>query len=425
MSVGDIALMDKGGIQYVPSSRPGGDRTGTCGVHRCCRQLLLYDAFGVDRGVAGEVSSLYRFATKRLNTDLRLYHFKARSYEALNGRFISMDPLHHISAFPPYSFALSTPLVLADPTGMRPVPPGTECYIDPIAGGIVCRPDTPPPGYGPPPIPTPARYSVMLRNMRELQLALIAMCPPVHVWNGPPACPKATGCDPDVCESEAYRIAKDVSSAVFDLWLSGEHDCGAWEQAVQNALEFLRDLPADAARQTCFSFKHVGGGRRRKPVQLVGPRANRRTQLDGCFPTGGTITTNVMNQTDSGPLALAGRARDCPCRATRLGSDHEHTNKKVWASLMEDITYTGQGHAMGIPRIRRWPLRTLSGLMFTVLVALVFSFTVVRRPPTDASERDLRETELREFAYAMSLEDLKLPLLRVSMKMYGGSMAGS
>ncbi len=256
-SVGDIALMDKGGIQYVPQADQAGTELVPVGVHRCCRQLLLCDAFGVDRGVAGEVSSLYRFATKRLNTDLRLYHFKARSYEALNGRFISMDPLHHISAFPPNSFALSTPLVLANPNGVEAGAAGDGVLYRPY-----CRRHCVPSRHASAGVWPPTHsYSCSVprdapEHEEELQLALIAMCPPVHVWNGPPACPKATGCDPDVCESEAYRIAKDVSSAVFDLWLSGEHDCGAWEQAVQNALEFLRDLPADAARQTCFSFKH-------------------------------------------------------------------------------------------------------------------------------------------------------------------------
>ena len=78
-SMGDIALMDKGGgSTYVPIS----DQVGTVWVlldsTGAVANSYSYDAFGVGGGVTETIANRYRFGTKRLDADSGLYHFIAR-----------------------------------------------------------------------------------------------------------------------------------------------------------------------------------------------------------------------------------------------------------------------------------------------------------------------------------------------------------
>jgi RHS repeat-associated protein len=116
-SVGDIALMDKGGTPYVPVADQVGTTWGLLDSNATIASYYEYDAFGVSRGVSESVSNLYRFGTKRLDADPGLYHFIARQYEADLGRFGSRDPLgpypQHL-----YEYCRDAPIGRVDPTGL-------------------------------------------------------------------------------------------------------------------------------------------------------------------------------------------------------------------------------------------------------------------------------------------------------------------
>ena len=100
VSVGDIALMDKGAAGvYVPISdqvgtiwdllNPGASKANDYG----------YDAFGVGRSVSESLPDRYRFGTKRHDSDSALYHFVARQFQSRIGRFSASDPVR-LGSFP-------------------------------------------------------------------------------------------------------------------------------------------------------------------------------------------------------------------------------------------------------------------------------------------------------------------------------------
>ncbi len=126
-SVGDIALMDKGGgSTYVPIS----DQVGTVWVlldsTGAVANSYSYDAFGVGGGVTETIANRYRFGTKRLDADSGLYHFIARQYLSSAGRFMGRDQSGDGAG---YVYVRQNPLVWADPDG--------EPLLLIVVGGVV------------------------------------------------------------------------------------------------------------------------------------------------------------------------------------------------------------------------------------------------------------------------------------------------
>jgi RHS repeat-associated protein len=128
-SVGDIALMDKSGTPYVPVSDQVGTTWNLLNSAASKANSYTSDAFGVGRSATETVSNLYRFGTKRLDTDPTLYHFVARRYEPTMGRFVSYDRLRFFANSPSYAFGNSAPIARVDPQGLQDKP-AKQCTLD-------------------------------------------------------------------------------------------------------------------------------------------------------------------------------------------------------------------------------------------------------------------------------------------------------
>jgi RHS repeat-associated protein len=128
-SVGDIALMDKVGTPYVFAADLVGTTACLLDSAAAVTSSYTYDAFGVGRTVSETVSNLYRFGTRRLDTDSGLYHFIARQYAPEEGRFVTRDLR---VPGPSYRY-LSGPLRRVDPRGSQPYDPEevfNDCLLD-------------------------------------------------------------------------------------------------------------------------------------------------------------------------------------------------------------------------------------------------------------------------------------------------------
>ena len=72
----------------------------------------------------------FKFAGEALGSQTGLYYLRARYYDPSTGRFLSKDPLPASSSMSPlanpYSYALSNPLALIDPTGLSAEPVSTR-----------------------------------------------------------------------------------------------------------------------------------------------------------------------------------------------------------------------------------------------------------------------------------------------------------
>ncbi|MFO7955869.1 MAG: RHS repeat-associated core domain-containing protein [Candidatus Brocadiia bacterium] len=93
-SVGDIALIESAaGDAYVPTADQVGTVWNLLDGSAAVANSYEYDAFGIGRAASETFANRYRFGTKRLDEDTELYHFIARQYMPVVGRFLSRDPV--------------------------------------------------------------------------------------------------------------------------------------------------------------------------------------------------------------------------------------------------------------------------------------------------------------------------------------------
>jgi RHS repeat-associated protein len=85
-----------------------------------------FDAFGAPIASTGTIANTYLYSGERFDSNLNLYHLRARYYNMLTGRFLTMDPrpdcaCEACKADPlrlhKYLYAASDPVNRIDPTG--------------------------------------------------------------------------------------------------------------------------------------------------------------------------------------------------------------------------------------------------------------------------------------------------------------------
>jgi RHS repeat-associated protein len=84
-----------------------------------------FDAFGAPIASTGTTPNPYLYSGERFDSALNLYHLRARYYNALTGRFMTMDPMHGKSccrsasclSSNSYAYASDDPVDRLDPTG--------------------------------------------------------------------------------------------------------------------------------------------------------------------------------------------------------------------------------------------------------------------------------------------------------------------
>jgi RHS repeat-associated protein len=78
----------------------------------------LVNAWGEDQVFSQAVSDRHGFTQRERDGESNLMHFRARSYDASSGRFISKDPAKFFPMVNPYSYASSNPIMRSDPLGL-------------------------------------------------------------------------------------------------------------------------------------------------------------------------------------------------------------------------------------------------------------------------------------------------------------------
>jgi len=77
-----------------------------------------YDAFGNVIGSTGATANVYRYQGEALDAETGLYYLRARYYDPVAGRFLSVDPLADQGEHP-YTYAGADPVNGHDPTGTQ------------------------------------------------------------------------------------------------------------------------------------------------------------------------------------------------------------------------------------------------------------------------------------------------------------------
>ena len=80
-----------------------------------------FDAFGISVASTGTIANVYLYSGERLDSNLGLYHLRARYYNNLTGRFETMDPalgdLLNPGTLHKYLYGQSNPVNRLDPSG--------------------------------------------------------------------------------------------------------------------------------------------------------------------------------------------------------------------------------------------------------------------------------------------------------------------
>jgi RHS repeat-associated protein len=79
-----------------------------------------YDAFGNVMASTGTTANVYRYQGEALDTETGLYYLRARYYDSITGRFLSVDPLADQGEHP-YTYSSANPVDGHDPTGLQDV----------------------------------------------------------------------------------------------------------------------------------------------------------------------------------------------------------------------------------------------------------------------------------------------------------------
>ncbi|HWH57269.1 MAG TPA: RHS repeat-associated core domain-containing protein, partial [Terriglobales bacterium] len=82
-------------------------------------QTYTYDSFGNTTNFSGSLTSPFRYTAREFDPETGLYYYRARYYDAADGRFISEDPAGFSSeVLDLYGYVWNNPVVFADPSGL-------------------------------------------------------------------------------------------------------------------------------------------------------------------------------------------------------------------------------------------------------------------------------------------------------------------
>ena len=103
------------------------------------------DTFGRPLASTGTVVNPFRYTGREWDSEIGAYYYRARYYDAANGRFRSEDPIRFNAGVNFYTYVTNSPANATDPTGTSALPipiPGpiafpAVCYSSPVAY-LVC-----------------------------------------------------------------------------------------------------------------------------------------------------------------------------------------------------------------------------------------------------------------------------------------------
>ncbi|TAN40871.1 MAG: type IV secretion protein Rhs, partial [Nitrospirae bacterium] len=84
-------------------------------------QTYDYDAFGNMKKYEQKIKQPYTYTAREYDSEIKLYYYRARYYDAKVGRFISKDPIGFEGGINFYLYVGNNPVNLVDPTGLNAI----------------------------------------------------------------------------------------------------------------------------------------------------------------------------------------------------------------------------------------------------------------------------------------------------------------
>ncbi len=86
-----------------------------------------YAPFGESPSLSG---TIFGFTGQRFDAETGLYHFKARYYDPVTGRFLQPDPISYGAGLNVYRYVKNSPLIHRDPAGNEELKVGGSAFLD-------------------------------------------------------------------------------------------------------------------------------------------------------------------------------------------------------------------------------------------------------------------------------------------------------
>jgi RHS repeat-associated protein len=81
-------------------------------------QSYAYDSFGNLTNSSGSLTNFFRYTARDFDTETSLYNYRARYYDAVEGRFLSEDPIRFKAGSNFYAYVKNNPVMRWDPSGL-------------------------------------------------------------------------------------------------------------------------------------------------------------------------------------------------------------------------------------------------------------------------------------------------------------------
>ncbi len=78
----------------------------------------VYDSFGKLTASTGTVTNPFQYTAREFDSETGLYHYRARYYDPMSGRFLSEDPIGMAGGMNVYRYVDSNPINGTDPSGL-------------------------------------------------------------------------------------------------------------------------------------------------------------------------------------------------------------------------------------------------------------------------------------------------------------------
>ncbi len=134
-TIDEVLAMERGGNTYYYHQDGLGSVTELTDATGALAENYTYDPYGNPSVINSTISNRYRFTGREFDEENGIYHYRARAYDSLVGRFLQRDPIGYYDSMNLFAYVKNNPINFIDPYGLYEV--GFKGLGNPIAEKLI------------------------------------------------------------------------------------------------------------------------------------------------------------------------------------------------------------------------------------------------------------------------------------------------